>query len=242
MCWKGVAVMADDDDVLVNLHSTRGSTAETLDTIIEWVRHAVASTDAGIFLLRAKGKVETAAPTSPQVSKSHDLQVELDEGPCIEVIRNDTVNGFVIADTATDERFPRWGPAAAELGLTSVISVVLDTPQKRFGSLNVYSSEPHAFDRHDLDVIDIFSRRAARALAVVEDNIGMAAALDTRKLIGQAEGILMEHFDLDEERAFEFLVRQSQSENIKLRVIAERIVTRRRDESLSYLNPSGLAE
>ena len=230
------------DDVLIDLHAARGSTADTLDTIIEWARHAVASTDAGIFLLRAKGKVETAVPTSPQVVKSHDLQVELDEGPCIEVVRNDTVNAFVITDTATDGRFPRWGPAAADLGLVSVVSVVLDTRQKRFGSLNVYSREADAFDRHDLDVLEIFSRRAARALAVVEDNVGMTAALDSRKLIGQAEGILMEHFDIDEDHAFEFLLRQSQSENVKLRVIADQIVNRRGDTSLTYLNPDAPPE
>lgn len=225
-----------DEDGLADLHDSRGSESLTLDTIIDWARKAVDSTDAGIFLLHAKGKLETAVPTSPEVAKAHELQIELNEGPCLQVINDDNVDTYVIGNTATDNRFPRWGPAAAELGFGSVISVVLKTSQKRFGSLNVYSSEPDAFDSDDLAVVDIFSHRAARAMAVAEDRAGLTTALDTRKLIGQAQGILMERLDIDADRAFEYLVRQSQTRNVKLRAIAEWIVTNRSSKPLSDLD------
>ena len=145
-----------DEDGLADLHDSRGSESLTLDTIIEWARHAVASTDAGIFLLHARGKIETVVPTSPNVAKAHELQIELDEGPCLQVINDANVDTYIIGDTATDQRFPKWGPKAAELGFHSVISAILRTKQRRFGSLNVYSSQPQAFDRDDLAVIDIF--------------------------------------------------------------------------------------
>ena len=224
-----------DQDGLAELHASRGSESLTLDTIIDWTRTAVASTDAGILLLRAKGKIETAVPTSPEVAKAHEMQIELSEGPCLQVI-TDNVDSFVIGDTASDIRFPTWGPAAARLGFRSAISVVLNTSQKRFGSLNVYSSEPQAFDRDDLAVVEVFSHRAARAMAVAEDSAGLVTALDTRKLIGQAQGILMERLDIDADRAFEYLVRQSQARNEKLRAIAEWIVTNRGAMSLSDLD------
>ena len=70
------------------------------------------------------------------------------------------------------------------------------------------------------------------AMAVADDHLGMTKALDTRKLIGQAQGILMERFDIDGDRAFEFLVRQSQSQNLKLRAVADWVVSNRRDGSL----------
>jgi GAF domain-containing protein len=224
------------DDVLADLHATRGNPDATLDTIIEWARGAVDSTDAGIFLIRGKGKIETVVPTSPTVSKAHDRQIELGEGPCIEVLHEDDSGTYIIGDTASDRRFPTWGPEAADLGLRSVISAALDTRQKRLGSLNIFSSEPHAFDLDDLAVIDIFSRRAARALAVAEEKVGLTAALDTRKLIGQAQGILMERFDIDGDRAFEVLIRESQTRNVKLRAIAEWLVEHRSDKSLNDLD------
>ena len=225
-----------DNDGLAELHDSRGSESLTLDTIIDWTRTAVASTDAGVLLLRAKGRIETAVPTSPEVAKAHQMQIELNEGPCLQVINADNVDSYVIGDTASDTRFPTWGPSAARLGFRSVISVVLNTSQKRFGSLNVYSSEPEAFDRDDLAVVEVFSHRAARAMAVAEDIAGQTTAMDTRKLIGQAQGILMERLDIDADRAFEYLVRQSQARNEKLRVIAEWIVANRSDKSLSDLN------
>lgn len=225
-----------DDDGLAQLHDSRRSESLTLETIIDWSQRAVEGTDAGIFLLHSKGRLETALPTSPGMARVHELQIELNEGPCLQVINDDNVDTYVVGETATDDRFPTWGPAAAELGFHSVISAVLKTTQKRFGSLNVYSTEPHAFARDDLAVIDIFSHRAARAMAVAEDTAGLTTALDTRKLIGQAQGILMERLGIDADRAFEYLVRQSQARNEKIRALAEWIVTNRGTLPLSDLD------
>lgn len=224
------------DDGLADLHESRGSESQTLDTVIKWSLHAVRGTDAGIFLLHGRGIIETAVPTSPEVAKAHDLQVEFDQGPCLEVLQYDTGNSVLIGDTAADPRFPMWGPAAAQLGFRSVISAVLETNQKRVGSLNVYASEPRAFDRDDLAVIEIFSHRAARAMVVAEDSAGLTTALDTRKLIGQAQGILMERLNIDADRTFEYLIRQSQTRNVKLRAIAEWVVTNRATLALSDLD------
>ncbi len=209
------------------LHESRGSQSETLDTIVSWATLAVDATDAGLFLLRAKRAVETVVPSSPQVARVHDLQIELNEGPCIEVLAPHSVGTFLVGDTASDRRFPAWGPQAAELGLRSVISAILETPNRQYGSLNVYSSQPQAFTRDDLETIEIFSHRAARAIAVASEHAGMVAALHTRKLVGQAQGILMERLNIDGDRAFNYLVRQSQTRNIKLRDVAEWIVANR---------------
>jgi AmiR/NasT family two-component response regulator len=46
---------------------------------------------------------------------------------------------------------------------------------------------------------------------------GFRDALGTRDVIGQAEGILMERFQVSDEQAFAVLVHASQAENRKLR-------------------------
>jgi AmiR/NasT family two-component response regulator len=46
-------------------------------------------------------------------------------------------------------------------------------------------------------------------------------AVDSRDLIGQAKGILMERFKADDEAAFRMLVRSSQETNMKLTAVAE---------------------
>jgi hypothetical protein len=52
----------------------------------------------------------------------------------------------------------------------------------------------------------------------------MRRALDSRAIIEQAKGIAMGRYGLTAERAWAWLVRESQSRNIKLRVIAEQLV------------------
>jgi GAF domain-containing protein len=223
----------DDDMVLADLHDARGSTEQTLETIVDWAQKAVGSSGAGIFLrARRNGQVQTALPTSPEIAKVHELEIELAEGPCLDVLNDDSPGTCIVGDTASDRRFPTWGPAAAALGLRSAMSAVMKTKDKVFGSLNVFSETAHNFDLDDLAVLDIFSRRAARAMAIAEDREGLLQALDTRKVIGQAQGILMERYGLDGDRAFEFLARQSQQRNVRLRAIAEWIVIHRSDGSI----------
>jgi AmiR/NasT family two-component response regulator len=52
----------------------------------------------------------------------------------------------------------------------------------------------------------------------------MTQAVDARKLVGQAMGILMERYDVDADRAFEVLKRYSQDTNTKLRDVAQQLI------------------
>ena len=52
----------------------------------------------------------------------------------------------------------------------------------------------------------------------------MAQAVDARKLVGQAMGILMERYDVDPDEAFAILRRYSQDTNTKLRDVAEQLI------------------
>jgi AmiR/NasT family two-component response regulator len=56
----------------------------------------------------------------------------------------------------------------------------------------------------------------------------MAQAVDARKLVGQAMGILMERFDVDDDRAFAILKRYSQDTNTKLRDVAQQLIDTRK--------------
>ena len=49
-------------------------------------------------------------------------------------------------------------------------------------------------------------------------------------MIGQAIGILMERYEMPQDRAFAFLVRSSSDANIKLRTIAQELVNERNAE------------
>lgn len=74
----------------------------------------------------------------------------------------------------------------------------------------------------------VFASPAAVALTGAQIEESLHRALETRNLIGQSQGILMERFGLLASKAFELLRRVSQNQNIKLREVAARLVTTRR--------------
>jgi len=208
-------------------------TAErTIERIAEYAKLATGCDEAGIMLVHARSQIETAAASAQRVGESHNLQIVHDEGPCLDAIEGES--HYVSDDVRNDPRWPKWGPAVAELGLRSVLSLRLDTKARRYGSLNLYSERVGAFDDDDLAVATIFVRHAAVALANAHNEEGLQIAIDARKLIGQAQGILMERFDIDADRAFEFLRRQSQAHNVKLRYVAEWVVEHRASPDATF--------
>ena len=65
---------------------------------------------------------------------------------------------------------------------------------------------------------------AVRETGLEHEIAGLRHALDTRLVIGQAEGLLMARHQVDEDAAFALLVRLSRRAHLKLRDIAARIV------------------
>ncbi|MET0467337.1 MAG: GAF and ANTAR domain-containing protein [Aeromicrobium sp.] len=212
-------------EVALDLHE-QPTTEKTVERITEHARTAAGCDDAGIMLVHSRTRIETAASTSDRVSRSHELQRELDEGPCLDALESG--GSFLCSDVQTDDRWPLWGPAAAELGIHSAMSVLLETRERRYGSLNLYADRPGAFDGNDLATAMIFARHASVALANAHQEQGLLTAIDARKVIGQAQGILMERFDIESDRAFDVLRRYSQNHNQKLHAVASWVVENRK--------------
>ncbi|MCU1442302.1 MAG: hypothetical protein JWQ59_452, partial [Cryobacterium sp.] len=137
--------------------------AEAIERIAHYARVAVDADDSGILLVKARGKIETPAGTSDNVAKAHMLQAELDEGPCLEAIRGGDAT-YVTEDVASDRRWPTWGPRVASLGYRSVVSVRLETNERKYGSLNAYSAGVSAFSRQDVDVMETLGAHASVAI------------------------------------------------------------------------------
>lgn len=148
------------------------------------------------------------------------------EGPRLEAItqRQD----YVVDDLRLDHRWPVWGPKAADLGWRSILSIGLSDGRGMFGALNLYARTTAFFSSDDLSLGEVFGAHAAVALAGAREHESLLKAVDARHVIGQAQGILMERYNVDAEQAFNVLRRYSSHTNRKLRRVAEDIVTNRR--------------
>jgi hypothetical protein len=151
---------------------------------------------AGILLIRANGRLETVAASDDVVEESDQLQDELDEGPGRDSSWHRET--LLSSDVAADARWPRWAAKVADLGIASVLAVELTSVEdRRIGAINIHWTRCREFTTDDVAFANIFARHAALALAQSMNEAGLNTALDTRKLIGQAQGILMERYNLD---------------------------------------------
>ena len=199
---------------------------ETAEDIVRYVRAQLDADHAGISLSRPRGRIETVAPTDALVEELDRRQSELGEGPCFD--RTWPGQTLTRSDLTDDERWPTWAAMAATRGVVSLLATELTTVEgRRIGCIAAYWTRRRSFTQDDMAFMAIFARHAAIALSQSWNEAGLNVALDTRKLIGQAQGILMERHDLDADRAFEVLRRYSQDHNIKLRDIAAHLVETR---------------
>ena len=197
--------------------------AETAEGVVALACETLDCEHAGLTVFRSGGTFETLAPTSPTVIEADQMQYQLGEGPCVEAAwEQDT---FVSNNLALDPRWPEWGPKAAALGFGSLLAARLTVGGERMGALNVYSTEVREFSADDRDTAVIFATHAAATLISVRERENLRIAVDGRTVIGQAQGILMQKFDVDAGTAFAVLRRYSQAENLKLRAVADLVIT-----------------
>lgn len=196
---------------------------QTLDRIVASAISTIPGLDyAGISVWRHKGRIETLASTHEVVLELDRLQYTLREGPCVDAMRGEVETW--VDDLSVETRWPRYGPRAVELGVISHIGLELFAEDNQVGALNLYAAGAHAFHAYTLTIARLFATQAAHAMGKAMKQEQLSESVASRTIIGQAMGIVMERYTLDDDRAFSFLKRTSQDGNIKLVEVARHIV------------------
>ena len=180
-------------------------------------------------------KIVTIGATDDAATRIDQLQYETKEGPCLSSIEDFEM--FSIPVMEEDDTWPAFSKrAAAETKTQSMLSFVLNRSRGQVGALNMSATKRDAFGEDDFVIGALFAAQAAVVLTYVithgSDRLELeqlAAALASRDVIGKAVGITMASQKVDSERAFEILVRISQTTNEKLRDIAGKLVERAAD-------------
>jgi GAF domain-containing protein len=198
---------------------------ETLQTIVEVACNSVPGFDqVGIATLR-KGRVETRALTGDLVLRLDEIQYGLREGPCSAALQG--TDAVSVSSLRVEQRWPRYVPQARAAGVRSQMAVKLYLDQDALGGINFYSTTSDDVSHDAQALARLFATHAAIALGHAHERQTLNEALQTRQVIGEAIGILMERYEMNEDRAFAFLIRASSHTNIKLRAVAQGLVDER---------------
>ena len=129
---------------LSRLGSSRLSLEDLLTRVAGFAVQAIPGADGAGLTLLERDRSDTIVKSAPFVAEVDDIQYGLGEGPCIsaastgEVMRSGSLGG--------DRRWPRFGPRVSRLGVHSVLSLPLLTPDGVAGAMNVYAHAKDAFD------------------------------------------------------------------------------------------------
>jgi GAF domain-containing protein len=211
----------------VALHDS-STVADTVDAVVEGALKALGCSYAGLALVTRGRRAEVTTVTDPVVEEIYQLQIAGGHGPLMTALTEQRT--VLIRDILAAHRWPQWAEKVAGLGVRSVLDVPLATRRdsRTVGVLGLYNDRADGFSADDEAVAHILARHAAVAIATARQDANMATAIDARKLVGEAMGILMERYDLDGDRAFEVLKRYSQTSHRKLRDVAQQLIDTRK--------------
>lgn len=220
--------------------------AETVDATLTNVLSLAVETIEGCDLagIVLAGQPPTHPPvhTDPSVAGLNALQDRLGEGPGLDAVTAGTIS--YAPDLASDSRWPRFGTGAVASDVRSMLAVPL-VSDSTLGSLNLYARYPEAFGVIDRARGLLLASVAAIAYSAVRTQLdvelgeaNLRAALITREIIGQAQGILIERERITADQAFDILRRASQHLNRKLREVAQLLVDTGEDPDTGPRQPS----
>jgi hypothetical protein len=204
-----------------------GSVPETLQRIVQLAVASIDGCDASALCGCAGSGPQPYS--SPLVAELDEIQSSLGEGPCIDALGG--VDSVYVADLSVDLRWPHFAPIAVRSGVRSALAYRLFDETGTLGALQLYARAADAFALLERTQGLIFASLAGMAIAVAADHASqidrtanLEAALISRELIGQAQGILMERERITGAQAFDQLRRSSQHLNRKLRDVAQELI------------------
>jgi transcriptional regulator with GAF, ATPase, and Fis domain len=196
----------------------------TLDSAARLAVDNVPGADAAsISIVHRQKRIETDAFTDEMARLGDQLQYQTGQGPCLDSIWKERTT--YSPSLGYDRRWPKWGPrVVAETGAESVLAFQLFTTEHTLGALNLYSRTRDGFDDADKEEGLALAAHIAIAVAAATELAQLSRVVDTRTVIGQATGVLMERYDVDPAHAFALLIRLSSTDNVKIRDLSVEII------------------
>lgn len=209
----------DDYDVVEFLHRLTARCVGILDV-----------DEAGVMLIDSTKTLRYVASSSEKMRLVELLELQHEQGPCLDAYRDGKVTLSSRADDA-DKLWPVFGAHARDAGLESLAGVPMRLRSDRIGALNLFSRRPGGLseeDQHvaqalaDIATIGVLQARAIHDGQVVATQL--QTALESRIAIEQAKGIIAEYLSIPVDDAFTLLREHARNSNGKLTDTARLVV------------------
>lgn len=222
-------------DAVVSLVDSLLVDFDVMDLLTELTERCAQLVDvvaAGFLLADPFDQLHVLAATTKQARDLEILQLQADEGPCLECYA--TGQPVSVADLETvAKRWPRFVPAAREAGFSSVHAVPMRAAGLVLGSLGLFGSEPGELEEADVLVAQTLAHIAC--VAILQEHAPtpstvlpqLRATLASRVVVEQAKGFLRQILGLPVEDAFTVLRSYAHANGEHLTDVARRLMSDR---------------
>jgi signal transduction protein with GAF and PtsI domain len=116
---------------------------------------------------------------------------------------------------------------ARQEGIVSLLSVPMMVKDRAIGVINSYTKSEHRFKQEEISILQAVANQAAVAIEnthLSEEILAAKEALESRKIIERAKGILMKELDVTEDEAYKKIHKKSMDLRKTMKEIAEAII------------------
>jgi len=183
----------------------------------------------GVTVIREKKPV-AVADSDPLARRLDDIQNSFGDGPCLTALRTRTITH--VPNVRHEERWAEYMKAAACTDVGSILALPMELNSTAEAVVNLYSTRTHGFSAEDVLVAEKLTTTGSKALYLAlkmaqlrDARENLSAALESRTAIDTAVGIVMAQNRCGRDAAFQILVSASSHRNIKLRTVAEGVIS-----------------
>jgi GAF domain-containing protein len=204
---------------------------DLLSRLILDCRDAVAADAVGLVVRESHGGLELLAATSHRSEELEILQVQENDGPCIDVIRRGEPLSCSGGD-AIAARWPRSGSGILDAGFHSVDAIPMRWQDQVYGGLNVFRRRAISLTPDEVAMAQTFADLAtlvivqAPSLSQGEVQARIEAALSGRIVIEQAKGVVADSRGLPMDEAYDLLRRIADERQETITGVATSLVER----------------
>ncbi|WP_051722104.1 MULTISPECIES: ANTAR domain-containing protein [Actinomycetes] len=167
--------------------------------------------------------LSSIASTHDDATLLTELQHLHGRGPCIDVAEGTDV--VEARDLHTDMRWPQFQrDVLAGTAIRSVTSYRLHTTRHGASMVTLCATEADALTRHTRDGGLVFATYCAVLWQGAHREEHLRVAIASRDIIGQAKGMIMERYHINDAQAFDLLRELSQTSNVRLTDLARQLV------------------
>jgi GAF domain-containing protein len=135
----------------------------TAQDVVDLARDSLGQCDGVGIQVLDDGGVGAHRTTDARSFDLDALQDELDDGPCVECLRDGERHD--LEPVTSDERWPRFAPSARRVGLMACAALPLVAHGENIGVLNLYAWPTVGFAGWDRRQCGMFASRASNLLS-----------------------------------------------------------------------------